>query len=141
MDNQINAVKKEKLSFFDRWFSSPIYNGDIESPGDDILMKANAILIDTSKSIITLSIVIVGISISMKKEMENINQNFLIYSWVAEGVSLVSGLLFLYSMVRLYINWNKANLVDKTSTVLGVIQFFFFIAGLVLMAMASLKGV
>ncbi|HEX5025650.1 MAG TPA: hypothetical protein VFV68_10275 [Agriterribacter sp.] len=139
MNDSKTPKVKNKLSPFDRWFSSRLYDGDLESPGDDILMKANAILIDTSKLLITLGTGIVGISISLKKDNTVPNENLLIYGWVLEGLSIIFGILFLYSMVRLYINWNNANLVDHISSFFGLFQFLTFFIGMTLMALSSLR--
>jgi hypothetical protein len=128
---------RNKLRLFDRWFSSLIYGRDLKSPGDDILMKANAILIDTSKLLMTLSTGVVGISISLKKD-SFLNEKLLFSGWGLEGLSIIFGILFLYSMVRLYINWNNADLVDRMSTILGFFQFLTFLLGLILMALAAL---
>lgn len=140
MNNSKTPKVKSKLSPFDRWFSSRVYDGDLESPGDEILMKANAILIDTSKLLITLSTGIVGISVSLKKDNIVPNENLLIYGWALEGISIIFGILFLYSMVRLYINWNNANLVDRISSFFGLFQFLTFFIGMTLMALSSLRG-
>ena len=129
-----------KLNLFDRLFSLPIYNGELQSPGDDILMKANTILIDISKLLLTLSTGVVGISVSLKKDKTVPHENLLVYGWVLEGFSLIFGILFLYSMVKLYINWNNAELVDRTSTILGLLQFLTFLVGMILMAAATVKS-
>lgn len=129
---------KKKLSFFDRWFSRPIYNGTPESPGEELLIRANTILIDTCKLLITLSTGAVSISISLTKQDSMFNKKLLVSGWVSEGLSMIFGILFLYSMVRLYLIWNKADLVDRTSTVLGLLQFLTFFLGLILMGISSI---
>jgi hypothetical protein len=138
MDASKTPKVKNKLSPFDRWISSKLYNGDLESPGDDLLMKANTILIDVSKLLITLSTGVVGISISLLKDHTVPNGHLLIYGWIMEGLSIIFGVLFLYSMVRLYINWNNADLVDRTSSFFGFFQFSTFLTGMILMALSSL---
>ena len=128
---------RKKLSFFDRWFSRPVYNGIPESPGEDFLVRANTVVIDISKLLITLSTGVVSISISLINEGNELNK-LLISSWISEGLSLIFGILFLYSMVRLYLIWNKAELIDRTSTVLGLLQLLTFFVGLILMSLSSI---
>ena len=129
---------KKRISFFDRWFSRPIYDGLPQSPGEELLVRANTILIDICKLLITLSTGVVSISISLTTKAGVYQKKLLICGWVSEGFSIIFGILFLYSMVRLYLIWNKANLVDRISTVLGLLQFLTFFLGLVLMALASM---
>lgn len=129
---------KKRISFFDRWFSRPIYDGLPQSPGEELLVRANTILIDICKLLITLSTGVVSISISLTTKASVYQKKLLTCGWVSEGFSIIFGILFLYSMVRLYLIWNKANLVDRTSTVLGLLQFLTFFLGLVLMALASM---
>lgn len=129
---------EKRISFFDLWFSRPLYKGTPESPGDELLVRANTILIDICKLLITLSTGVVSISISLTKQDKVFNKKLLISGWISEGLSLIFGILFLYSMVRLYLIWNKANLVDHTSTVLGLLQFLTFFLGLILMGLSSI---
>ena len=129
---------KKRISFFDRWFSKPIYDGLPQSPGEELLVRANTILIDICKLLITLSTGVVSISISLTTKAGVYQKKLLTCGWVSEGFSIIFGILFLYSMVRLYLIWNKANLVDRISTVLGLLQFLTFFLGLVLMALASM---
>ena len=129
---------KKRISFFDRWFSKPIYDGLPQSPGEELLVRANTILIDICKLLITLSTGVVSISISLTTKASVYQKKLLTCGWVSEGFSIIFGILFLYSMVRLYLIWNKANLVDRISTVLGLLQFLTFFLGLVLMALASM---
>ena len=129
---------KKRIGFFDRWFSRPIYDGLPQSPGEELLVRANTILIDICKLLITLSTGVVSISISLTTKASVYQKKLLTCGWVSEGFSIIFGILFLYSMVRLYLIWNKANLVDRISTVLGLLQFLTFFLGLVLMALASM---
>ena len=129
---------KKRISFFDRWFSRPIYDGLPQSPGEELLVRANTILIDICKLLITLSTGVVSISISLTTKASVYQKKLLTCGWVSEGFSIIFGILFLYSMVRLYLIWNKANLVYRISTVLGLLQFLTFFLGLVLMALASM---
>lgn len=126
------------MSFFDRWFSKPVYNGTPESPGEDLLFKANSILVDVCKLLLTLSTVVVSISISLTKQYETFNKDLLFSGWIMEGLSLIFGILFLYSMVRLYLIWSKADLVDRTSSFLGIMQVLTFFLGLFLMGLSSI---
>ncbi|MFT3705127.1 MAG: hypothetical protein QM802_22360 [Agriterribacter sp.] len=129
---------KKKIGLFELLFSRPVYKGAPESPGEEFLVKANTILVDICKLLITLSTGTVGISISLTKPGSVFNKNILVSGWISEGLSIIFGVLFLYSMVRLYLIWNKAELVDRTSTVLGILQFLTFFLGLVLMGLSSI---
>jgi hypothetical protein len=139
MTDSKSKKTKNRLSPFDKWFSGKIYRGELKSPGEEILMKANAILVDICKQLITLSTGIVGLSITLKNHDSVPNEKLLVIGWALEGFSFVFGILFLYSMVRLYINWDNADLVDRTSTYLGILQFLTFLSGLILMAMSTMQ--
>ena len=119
-------------------FQNPFMMACHSHPGEELLVRANTILIDICKLLITLSTGVVSISISLTTKASVYQKKLLTCGWVSEGFSIIFGILFLYSMVRLYLIWNKANLVDRTSTVLGLLQFLTFFLGLVLMALASM---
>ena len=56
------------MKWLNRLISNLIYGGNPKSPGEDLLVKANTILIDVCKLLITLSTGVVGISISLQKQ-------------------------------------------------------------------------
>jgi len=129
---------KSKSNFILRSYSKFIYDENADY-SEDKLIKANDIVIDIAKLLISLSTGIVTISITLQKEiLHGTNKYFLLSGWIVEGLSILLGVVFLYSMLKLYRNWNTAKLVDPLSTMLGIFQFLTFIFGIILLGFSAI---
>jgi hypothetical protein len=104
----------------------------------DGLKRSNDLAYDIGKQLITLSTGILALSFSFVK-INNIPnyKSLLFWGWGLEGLSILLGIAFLFSIFYIYRNWKKVEIVSIPTLVLGIFQLLSFLGGLFCLSLSA----
>ena len=120
--------------------------------GDEFLNRFNNLAESIGKLIISLSTGIIVISMAFIKDIipneKVISVKWLLLSgWGSEIISLIFGILYLYSFLKFYDSPYKSKTISKKSEIallpffLGTVQFSLFILGLSLISIFAFLNI
>jgi hypothetical protein len=103
----------------------------------DMNEKFNETAYDISKLVISLSTGTLVLSVTFHQSvLKTVLQwkFLLLLGWALEMFAIILGTFFFLAMLRVYNKWESIDGYDKTSVVLGWLQYIAFIGGLVSLA-------
>jgi hypothetical protein len=112
----------------------PEIKGDVKITRED-LKRSNDLAVDIGKLLITLSTFIITLSVSLQKTIAI--KHMVYVGWFFEVLSIFIGVIFLYSIFRIYRYWSKVSTLDLLAFIFGLLQFILFFVGLILIALST----